>query len=117
MDEQEGRKDDSGADDGDGGNPRDDIRRIRSNAYDADQAVTTYTYIYDPGPPLYEFEHLKEKGVFALTATDGKTEYFRDRPTRYLVVEPDAETGEFAPAVKGQKPVFLWLCREEREVR
>jgi len=39
----------------------------------------------------------------------------RDEPARYLVVEPDNETGEFAPIVKDRRPVYLWLCREERE--
>jgi hypothetical protein len=51
-----------------------------------------------------------------LTKADGASEHFRDKPTRYLVVELDSNTGELMPAVKGGQPVYLYLCREEREV-
>ncbi len=43
------------------------------------------------------------------------TERFRDKLVRYLVVEPDPETGELRPAVKAGGPVYLYLCREDRE--
>jgi hypothetical protein len=117
MDRQADREDVSGTgeasvDEADNGMPR-----ISSFAYDGAGRTTTYTYSYNPGPPLYELEHLQEKGLFALVGPDGQTEYFRDRPARYLVVEADPETGEFAPVVKNRRPVLLWLCREEREVR
>ncbi len=64
----------------------------------------------------FHWEHLPEKRLFALTA-DGKTEYWRDNPTRYLVVEPDPATGEIKPVLKWGRPVYLRLCREEREER
>jgi hypothetical protein len=79
--------------------------------------VTTYTYTYTAQgpPPAFAFVHDKEKRVFCLTGADGKAEVFRDNPVRYLVVEPDPETGELKPATKCGKPVYLYLCREERE--
>jgi hypothetical protein len=52
-----------------------------------------------------------------LTGPDGSTECFRDNPTRYLVVEPDAETSEMTPVLKRGRPTYLYLCREEQEVR
>ena len=58
-----------------------------------------------------------EERVFLLTGPDGKTEVFRDIPTRYLSVAPDPQTGEMKPVMKHGRPTYLWLCREEREVR
>ena len=40
-----------------------------------------------------------------------------DNPTRFLCVEPDPETGAMRPVTKRGRPVYLYLCREEREVR
>ena len=80
--------------------------------------VVTYTYTYgpdDPPPPRYRFEHDPAARVFRLTAADGTVEAFRDNPTRYLCVEPDPESGEMRPVVKRGRPVYLHLCREERE--
>ena len=73
----------------------------------------------DPtSPPLPSFTlaHDLEKRVFLLTGPDGKTEVFRDNPTRYLSVAPDPQTGEMKPVMKYGRPTYLWLCREEREV-
>jgi hypothetical protein len=39
------------------------------------------------------------------------------QPIRHLVVEPDPETGELKPVVERGSPTYLYLCREEREVR
>jgi hypothetical protein len=77
--------------------------------------------VYRDEPPVavpsqWKWEHLPEKRLYALT-TEGRTEYWRDTPTRYLVVEVDDETGEINPAVKHRRPVYIWLCREEREAR
>ena len=69
-----------------------------------------------PHPRLFHWEHIPDKRLFALTA-DGSTEYWRDNPTRFLVVEVDDETGQVKPAVKNRRPVYLSLCREEREGR
>jgi len=99
-------------------------------------SVMTTTYVYDgpgqvasvlgengqgptthaapPSPP--HWEHIPDKRLFALTA-EGNTEYWRDNPTRYLVVEPDPTTGTIEPVLKRGRPVYLWLCREEREAR
>jgi hypothetical protein len=78
--------------------------------------------VYAPQPvhstaPSFGFEHDREKGVFRLTGPDGTIEYFRDKPIRQLVVQPDPETGEMTPVLKAGKPTNLYLCREEREVR
>src|SRR5262249_60842441 len=78
--------------------------------------TTTFTYSYTAPPPSFSFEHDKERRLFRLTGADGKIEFFRDNPTRYLVVEPDGKSGEMRPATKHGQPVYLWLCREEREV-
>ncbi len=84
---------------------------------DGNNGVTACTYCHVPAPPLFEFRHLEEERLFSITGPDGKPEYFRDKPTRYLVVEPDAETGELTPVVKRGRPVYLRLCREERKAR
>jgi hypothetical protein len=93
------------------------VPRITGIAYDSDPVATTYTYSYEPEPPLFDFEHLEENGLFVVTGPGCGTQYFRDRPVRYLVLEPDRETGESTPLLKNRRPVYLWLCREEREVR
>jgi hypothetical protein len=51
-----------------------------------------------------------------LIGPDGKRERLRDNPARHLVVEPDPKTGELRPVLKDDKPAFLHLCREEREL-
>jgi hypothetical protein len=41
---------------------------------------------------------------------------FRDEAVRFLVAEPDPETGELDPVVNYRgEPKYLYLCREERE--
>jgi hypothetical protein len=74
------------------------------------------TFVYDPGPPAFTFNHDRERGLFILTWADGRIEKFRDRPARQLSVEPDPESGEFRPVIKNGLPVFLYLCRKEREL-
>jgi hypothetical protein len=68
-------------------------------------------------PPPCTFEHEREKGIFRLKWSDGEVEVFRDKPARYLVVEPDRKTGELKPVITRYYPTYLDLCREEREVR
>jgi hypothetical protein len=70
----------------------------------------------EESPPT-QVDHDREKKLFRITGTDGKTEYFRDAPVRFLVVEPDPRTGEMKPAMLGGRPKYLYLCREEREPR
>ena len=95
-------------------------------------SVTTFSYSSDsrllevrPTPigwdmrspdaaPDYKFEHDKQKRLFVLTAPGGKPEYFRDKPVRQLLVEPDPETGELRPVIMRGKPAYIYLCREER---
>jgi hypothetical protein len=64
----------------------------------------------------FQFERDTQKRLFVLTGPDGKTERFRDNPTRYLVVEPDPETGAMRPVIMHGEPSYIYLCREEREV-
>jgi len=66
---------------------------------------------------LFEFEHDNDQGIFRLKWPDGETEVFRAKPIRYLVVKPDPDTGEVKPVVKCGLPTYLYLCREEREIR
>jgi hypothetical protein len=76
------------------------------------------TITYDAGPPrppAFTFRHDQEKGLLILTWADGRIEKFRDRPARQLSVEPDPETGELRPVIRNGLPVFVYLCREERE--
>jgi len=105
------------------GEPRDHFGGITTYVFDSQDQLQSVDsgdgrgpVPVSPSPRLFRWEHLAEKRLFALTDFwDGKTEYWRDNPTRYLVVEIDDETGEVKPAVKDRKPVYLWLCREERE--
>ena len=76
----------------------------------------TFTYYFHKPPRVFSFDHDRAKGLFTITKADGATEHFRDNPARYLVVEPDPETGDLRPSVKNGKPVYLYLCREQREV-
>jgi hypothetical protein len=79
-------------------------------------AVTfTYSYELSEESRLLSLVHDRPKGLYILTKPDGTTELFRDKPDRYLVVEPDPQTGELRPAAKRGQPVYLYLCREQRE--
>jgi hypothetical protein len=79
------------------------------------RVVTTNYRAYRPlVPPTCE--HDMARGLLALTYPDGTVEHFRDKPTRYLVVEPDRDTGALRPIMVGSKAQYLYLCREEREV-
>jgi hypothetical protein len=79
--------------------------------------ITTITYdARAPSRPAYQFEHDGENSNFRIRRPDGGAEVFRDKPVRYLVVEPDAETGGMTPVVEHGQPTCLYLCRAEREV-
>jgi hypothetical protein len=89
-----------------------------------DSAGRLMTLVYDPGhdpagaaPLRFGWEYDPETRLYALTGADGQTEYWRDNPTRYLVVEPDPTTGTIRPVLERGRPVCLWLCREQREAR
>jgi len=77
-----------------------------SFTYDA-SGRSADTYAHDSRPDLFRFEHIEAKGLFALTDASGDTQFFRDKPVRYLVVEPNSQTGKFAPAVKNRQPRYL----------
>ena len=104
--------------------PNDWNRHFGVTTYSDDRGdnLTTVTYQHGPIPdslglPAFQWEHLQEKRPFALTGRDGKTEYWRDNPTRYLVVAPIQPPGSSNPVLKRGKPVWIWLCREEHEAR
>jgi hypothetical protein len=114
------------------GDPASDHGQVTTYTYDAGGRVVhvsgcdSLSCAWVPGPPLpsapeWAWEHLPEKRLYALTEPEGEgdrnTEYWRDNPTRYLVVEPDPESGKMRPSLKYGKPVYLWLCREERDAR
>ena len=82
---------------------------------EATPGVVTYTYEVCEAPRHFSFAHDRTRGLYVVTGPDGTTELFRDNPVRYLVVEPDPQTGELQPAVKYGRPVYLYLCREQRE--
>ena len=63
------------------------------------------------------FRHDAQNGTLRLEWPDGEVQAFRDKPARYLVVEPDEETGSVKPVLRRGCPTFLYLCREEREGR
>ena len=97
-------------------------------SYESTPGMTTYTYVVkDDGEatgspnasetaPPYTFEHDREKGVYRLKRSDGEVEFFRDKPARYLVLEPDCETGELRPVMTRGCLTYLYLWREELEV-
>jgi hypothetical protein len=68
-------------------------------------------------PPPLRFEHDSDEQVFRLTAEDGTVEIVRDHPTRYLCVEPEAESGQLRPAMRRGRPVYVSHCWEEPEAR
>ena len=83
---------------------------------DQDAHTECYSYEVKYQPPA-GFEHDKEKGLLRFIGENGRQETFRDKPTRYLVVGVDPETGEPGPVMNDGAPKYLYLCREERETR
>ena len=92
--------------------------RLAEVLEDTAAGITTMVYSYEikPRADAFTFEHDQQKLLFTLTGPDGKTEHFRDNPAKYLMVEPDPETGAMQPVVKYGKPAIIYLCREEREL-
>ena len=75
------------------------------------------TYVYDARPPSADFPLRARQGEAAVRSdlADGRVERFRDNPARQLKVAPDRKTGELRPVVDNGEPVYVYLCREERE--
>ena len=89
----------------------------RREASAADLAMTAGGVTIEPTCLVpFAFEHDEKKRLFVLKRIDGKVEHFRDNPTRYLVVEPDPETGAMRPVIRPGRPEYIYLSREEREV-
>jgi hypothetical protein len=68
------------------------------------------------GQGQYSFERDAQNRLLRLASPDGKTEVFRDNATKYLCVLPD-ETGAMWPVMRHGRPVCIYLCREEREIK
>jgi hypothetical protein len=85
--------------------------------------VTTYTYSHSdsfeerPPEPVWLVEHDRQQGTFRLSGPGGKVEVFRDKALRYLVLEPDPESGQMVPVIRDGRPWILSLCREAPERR
>jgi hypothetical protein len=94
-----------------------DAPRLISVSNSPDGQRTTLTYELRRQAPRVRVEPDREKRVFRVVEPTGKTAVFRDEAVPFLVVEPDAETGEMKPALRLGEPQVLYLCREEREVR
>jgi hypothetical protein len=88
---------------------------VRETARDDGSVEMQYRYLVEPRNPSFTFEHDTRKRLFVLALSDGMAEHFRDKPARHLVVEPDPESGEMRPAIKRGQPVYVHLCREDRE--
>src|SRR5438105_2600664 len=76
-------------------------RLLETIRWDSGPISTTVSYSSEVAPPepVWLVEHDRDRGLFRLTGPDGQTECFRQEPSRYLVVEPDLETGEMRPEV------------------
>jgi hypothetical protein len=90
--------------------PRDHRYCVTTYVYDGQGQLASVLVENGPGPMTHaapsfsvHWEHIPDKGLFALTA-EGNAEYWRDNPTRYLVVESDAETGIIMPPLKYGSP-------------
>ncbi len=83
--------------------------------YEATPGVVTCTYEVREAPRHFSFDHDRTRGLYVVTQPDGTTELFRDNPVRYLVVEPDPQTGELRAASKDGRPVHVYRWREQRE--
>ena len=92
------------------------LSQVRHVTRDDGTAETWYKYLVEPDTPSFTFEHDKQKRLFVLTWSDGRTETFRDNPARLLMVEPDPETGEMRPVIRRGRPTYIYLSREEREL-
>ena len=76
----------------------------------------TATFVYDAGPPAFSFSHDTEKGLFILTWADGRIEKFRDKPCAgSFGSSPIPRPASCGRVIRNGLPVFLYLCREERE--
>jgi hypothetical protein len=99
--------------------PADDLRDPL-----APRALNIITYTYDaddnlgmvscsaPATPKATCDHDRDKRLFRVTEPDGTTVDFHDRAVRFLVVEPDPETGEPEPVMERGGPKVVYLCRE-----
>lgn len=70
-----------------------------------------------PAAAPFQWEHDRDQGLFRITGPQGRVEAFRDKPVRHLVVEPDPQTGAWRPILTRGRPTYLYLAREEQEVR
>ena len=55
-----------------------------------------YYYEFPDRPARVKVEHDREKRVIRVIERDGRTAVFREQPVRFLIVEPDPQTGEMS---------------------
>jgi hypothetical protein len=69
---------------------------VRHHARDGTQ-IATHIPSGEPLPFPTIFAHDEAGCLFVVTRRDRKTEHYRDRAVRHLIVEPDPDTGEMRP--------------------
>jgi hypothetical protein len=74
--------------------------------------TTVFTYSWPAPVSPDRVEHDPEKRALRLTRPDGTTIAFRDQPIRFLVVEPDPQSGKLRPEVSMSKAKVVYLCPE-----
>jgi hypothetical protein len=76
----------------------------------------TYTYEREATPrrqpPTAACVRDRGKRLFRVSEPDGTTTEFHDRAVRFLVVEPDVDTGELVPVTERGEPKVIHLCKE-----
>jgi hypothetical protein len=75
-------------------------------------ARTVFTYPCPERAIPDRVEHDPERRALRLTRPDGTAIAFRDQPVRFLVVEPDPQSGKLRPAISMGKAKVVYLCPE-----
>jgi hypothetical protein len=79
-----------------------------------DAQTTRYVYSFEPSP-TDRVEHDRARRVLRVVTPEGEAMEFHDRPRRFLVVEPDPETGAPGPVMSRGRVKVLYLCAERGE--
>jgi hypothetical protein len=79
-------------------------------------STVTYTYEREATPryepPTAACVRDRGKRLFRVSELDDTTTEFHDRAVRFLVVEPDPDTGELEPVMERGGPKVIYLCKE-----
>jgi hypothetical protein len=74
--------------------------------------MTVFTYSCPQRAIPIQVEHDPKRRALRPFRPDGTTIAFRDQPVRFLVVEPDPNSGMLRPAVSMDKAKVVYLCPE-----